>query len=267
MKKWFQKTAALLLCFVLLLSAGCQAKQEQEQEPLLYVNGEAVPEEELALLDGDITSATRMKTLQQWTVEMGLISSFSYEALMEELVTVNQQRQQTKEQGGVIYGVTEYSPLQYYNITMGEYERMLREAILESTTQEELRAWYEANLENYRLIGEITAQVTVRSDGQVVNEQEVVLTYDTYRSLSEQDEQLVAVLETMYPGQETDWINENGLEWTAVCISREPDTYQPFEDVQGAVGEQYAAEQLRLEWERRFADSIVEDLRENDSEP
>lgn len=252
-----RKAAAALLCFALLLSAGCRA----QREPLLYVNGRGVEEAELALLDGDVTRTVRMKALQQWAEELGLAAPFSYEELMDVLSAENQRRKEVKEQGGVLYGVTEYSPLQFYNITMGEYERLLKDYLLAETTEDELRSWYEAHRESYRQIGEITAWVTVRSDGQVVSEQEVLLTPYLYRSLSEQNEQLAAMLETLYPEQEASWIDEYGMEWTAVCTSRTPDTYLPFEDVQGAVGEQYAAEQLALALDRRAADSVVEDLR------
>lgn len=262
MKDWVQKPAALLLCLVLLMSAGCRA----EQKAPLYVNGEAVTEEELALLGDDVTLAVRMKVLQQWAEELGLADPFSYEELMKTLSAENQRRKEEKEQGGIVYGVVEYTPLQYYNITMGEYERSIKDTLLEVTAEDTLRQWYEAHKENYREIGEITAYVTARSGGQVVSEQEVTLSADVYRSLSEQNEMLVAMLENLYPDQEALWTDEYGIEWTAVCTARTPDTYQPFEDVQGAVGEQYAAEYLSAELDRRVADSAVEDLRPADDQ-
>ena len=251
--------AALLLCAVLLLPAGCRA----EREPLLYINGEAVSEAELALLDGDVDRAVRMKVLQQWAQELGLADPFSYEELMEELSEENGRRAELKENGGVVYGVVEYSPLQYYNITMGEYEQMLRDELLSQTGEDELRAWYQEHLENYREIGEITAEVTVRSDGRVINQQEVLLAPDTYRSLSEGNELLVMMLENLWEGQEASWTDESGLEWTAVCTGRTEDTYQPFEDIQGAVGAQYAAERLARELDKRAGESTVEDLRQD----
>lgn len=243
----------------MLLSAGC--RRPQETEPLLYINKEAVSEAELELLGGDIARAVRMKALQQWAQELGLTEPFSYEKLMKELSEENRRRKEEKEQGGIIYGVVEYSPLQYYNITMGEYERLLKDFLLAGATEDTLRDWYEAHLESFREIGEITAQVTIRSGEQVIGEQEVLLAPDTYRSLSEQNELLVVHLETLYPNQEAQWLDEYGMEWTAVCISRTPDTYQPFEDVQGAVGEQYAADALTLALEQWIANSVVEDLR------
>ena len=258
LRKWIHM-AVLLLCAVLLLPTGCRA--EQEREPLLYVNGEAVSEAELALLDGDVERAVRMKVLQQWAHELGLAGPFSYEELMDKLAEENGRRAELKENGGVIYGVVEYSPLQYYNITMGEYERMLREELLAQAGEDDLRAYYREHLENYREIGEITAQVTVRSDGQVVSRQEVLLAPDTYRSLSEGNELLVMKLETLREGQEVSWTDEYGLEWTAVCTRRTEDIYQPFEDIQGAVGAQYAAARLAQELDRRAVESAVEDLR------
>lgn len=251
--------AALPLLCVLLLLTGCRA--EEVREPLLYVNGEAVSEGELSLLDGDVDRAVRMKALQQWATQLGLTGPFSYEKLMEEMAEENARRVAVKESGGVIYGVVEYTPLQYYNITMGEYERLLREELLSQAGEEDLRAYYQEHLENYREMGELTALVTVRSGGQVVSEQEVLLAPDTYRSLSEGNELLVMHLENLWTGQEATWTDEYGMEWTALCVSRTEDVYQPFEDIRGAVGQQYAAHQLALELDRRAGESRIEDLR------
>ena len=255
MSRWTHRTAAPLLCALLLLT-GCQPREVRE--PLLYVNGEAVSQAELSLLDNDVERAVRMKALQQWATELGLTHPFSYEKLMEEMEEENRRRVAVKESGGVIYGVVEYTPLQYYNITMGEYERLLREELLSQAGEEDLRTYY-------REMGELTATVTVRWEGQVVSEQEILLAPDTYRSLSEGNELLVMHLENLWAGQEASWTDEYGMEWTALCVSRTEDVYQPFEDIQGAVGQQYAAHQLTQELDRRAGESRVEDLR-TDSE-
>lgn len=160
----------MCVCAVwVLLAAGCGGTREAP----LYVNGEAVSAEELALLGGDVDEAVRMKVLQQWAGEEGVADAFVYEDFLAELSRVNEERAETKEAGGIVYGVTEYTPLQYYSIRMGEYERALKDAFMEDATEEELLAWYEEHLEDYWEFGEITADVTAWAGSQAAYEEEV----------------------------------------------------------------------------------------------
>lgn len=230
--------------------------------PLLYVNGEPVTEEELALLDQDTDEAVRMKVLQQWAKESGVIrTSFSLKEMLREMEAENRDRVKRKAEGGIVYGVTEYTPLQYYRILMGDFERALKDGMMEDFSEEELEAWYEAHRENFRQIGEIVAAVEVLSDGHVVSEGEISLSPATYRTLSEQNEELAAAMEGLWEGGEAAWTDDQGMEWRVRCLSREPDSYQPFEDVRGAVSEQCAEERLQEELEERILESEVKDLR------
>ena len=250
----------LLLCALLICAAGCRSGT-LGREPLLYVNGEAVSEEELALLDGDVEQAVRRKVLQQWAAELGAAEKFDWPAILTALEAENQRRAEVKESGGVIYGVVEYTPLQYYNILMGEEEQAIRDSIAAGTAEEELRAWYEANIENFREFGAVTAHVTAVSGTVTLADYELELSPDNYRSVSEGNEELAARLLELPVGQTGEWTDELGVDWYVECLARAEDTYQPFEDVQGAAGEQYAADMLRQELERRAAESTVEDLR------
>lgn len=248
----------LLVCVCAACISGCQKKGA-----FLYVDGEAVPAAEMELLEQDADQAVRMKVLQQWAEESGVAGeSFSFDDMLRQMEEENLRRAQLKETGGIIYGVTEYTALQYYHIRMGEYERALKDIIMAEASMEELEAWYQAHLEDYWQIGEVKAIVTVRADGAVVAEEEVVLNPSNYRTLSEQNEELAAVMEGLPEGGESGWTDIYGNEWNVRCTSREEGSCLPFEEVAGAVSEQYARERFEQELAQRAGSSRVEDLRQ-----
>lgn len=253
----------LCACGCLVLLAGCGAKEDSlPKESLLYVDGEPVSEAEMELLEQDAERAVLMKALQRWAEEDGVDGTpFSFDSMLEQMEEENALRARQKAAGEVIYGVTEYSPLQYYRIRMGEYERALKDRIMGEAAEEELEAWYEGHLDNYWQMGEVTAAVTIYSDGRVVDESEVVLSPSNYRTLSEQNEQLAAVMADLPEGGELSFIDDYGMEWRVRCVSRGEGSYEPFADVRGAVAEQYAEEELRLELQKRTEACKVEDLR------
>lgn len=256
------RLACVLSAVWLLLPAGCGGKREA----LLYVNGEAVSAEELSLLDEDVNEAIRMKVLQQWAREEGVTeTAFSWEEFAAELSRVNEGRVKTKEAGGVVYGMTEYTPLQYYSIQMGEYERALKDMIMQEASEEELLAWYEEHLEDYLEFGEIAADVTVWSDSRVMYEEEIILGPYNLRTLSEQNETLAATLLELEEGESGSWTDEYGLDWEVFCKSRGEETCQPFDEVRGAVAEQYAAGMLTQELADRISASEILDLREDET--
>ena len=94
--KMLVRTAgALVFCSLLFGVSGCQTR-----EPLLYVNGTAVTEEEMALLNDDADTAVHMKVLQQTAEEYGVIDAFSLEELKSDLEQENQRRGPQRQGGG-----------------------------------------------------------------------------------------------------------------------------------------------------------------------
>lgn len=250
-------TAAALLIAALLACAGCGA----EQAPL-YIDSEPVSEEELALLDGDPERAMRMRMLQRLAAEYVKTDPFSFEEMLRQLEEENQARAQRAASGEAVYGPLEYTPLQYYSIWMNGYERAVKDRWIAGASPEELTAYYEAHLEDYRQIGEITADVQIWLGGRLVSQQEVVLSADNYRTLSESNESLVWAMEELEPGGVQSWTDQQGLEWTVTCTERTADTYEEFENVRGAVSEQWASARLEKELAARAAACAVRDLRE-----
>ncbi len=249
----------ILYCFVLMFLTACSGKKIEDA--VVYVNGDGISKEELALLDNDVEQAVRMKILQQWASKEGVGEVFSYEELMKRLEEENTDRKDKLDKGEVIYGVREYSPLQYYRLVMGEYERRLKEVIKEKAEEEELTAYYEAHPENYSQVGCVTAKLEIYWEDKIIREESITLDRTNYRTLSEGEEELVMNLEGMEAGEERRWYDEHGREWRLICESREEDYVEPFTSVQGAVGEQYSETVLEQEIAQRILNSKIQDCR------
>lgn len=246
-----------LLVWALLVLPGCAGER-----PPLYVDGEPVTGEELALLDGDTRPAVRMRLLRRMAAEPEQAEPFSYEEMLRLLEEENRSRAKRAAAGEPVYGVLEYTPLQYYSVCMADYERTVKDRWISGVSREELLAYYEAHLEDYRQIGEITADVRISLGGREAGRREVVLNAASYRTLSEENEALAYALEEMEPGEVRSWTDGQGLEWTVTCTGRSADTYETFDEVKGAVSEQWAAARLEEELAARAAACVVRDLRE-----
>lgn len=256
MKKGICLRFAVGICCCLFL-AGCGKK------PGVYVDGERICDEELAFFQEDASRAVRMKQLQKMAEEAGLADAFSYEEMEAEMEQVNREREKSKAEGGVLYGPEVYTPFSYYQIRMSEYEQQLKNQILQQTGEEELRSWYETHSDRYRQIGAIRARLTVWDGGRITEQREIETDRYQIRGFSEANETLATHLLSLETGETALWIDENGRECELYCLEREADIQESFEEAKGAVMEQYAAEQLNMELERRVQNCQVEDLRDN----
>lgn len=257
----------IVMAFILavVMITGCAAADnsghKENTDWVLSVNGDGISEEELDMLGQDEEQAVYMKVLQQWGQELGLMKVLSYGDFLESLAQENEERAKKLENGEVVYGVTEYSPYQYYRVLRSEYERMIKDELIDKVASEELRTYYNDNLSDYEQIGEITAQLTVRSDGKIVEETDVILSAENYRIVSEQNEELAARLVNLPEGETAVWTDDNGIEWTLLCTGREENTFETYEDVAGAVAEQWASRELAEEMARRIEESTIQNLR------
>lgn len=250
------KCGLSVLAVILFMMTACGRKPM-----LLYVDGTAVEEEEMLLLKQDTDYAVRAKLVQKWVEEDGLAEPFSYRELMKQLEQENMRRADEKAFGGTIYGMSEYSPAQYYYMTMGNYERLLKNELMKQADEETLLHYYQANKEAYRQIGRVEAVLTVREDGRVTVEKEIWVDQYNIRSASEKDEELISYLLSLSEGESHIWKDEYGRDCELVCKKKTEDHYAPYDEVSGAVLEQYAAWKLEQELNQRIAKSSVRDMR------
>lgn len=247
--------AAVVIIFIL-------AKQLNEEKAPLTINGEPVSEEELAFHDGSLERTVRSREIWNWAAEGGMADEFSYDDLIQSLENENRERKKLQSEGGVLYGPVEYTPLQYYRRLTGERERMLRTRILEKTDSSELIRYYETHQENYMDVDTIEAEYTIRQEGRTIYEGNVVLEAESMRGLSESDEELAEHLMQLEEGGQYRWTGKNGEDKLLNCVRREKGRVIPFEEVAGAVADQYTAERFEQELTKRIADCKVSDRRQ-----
>jgi len=80
--------------------------------------------------------------------EAGIISSVSYEDILEMYAQENEARKEDLEKGEVIYGVTSFEFRDYYDWLLSNCKMQLRNRLSESVTEQEIRDYYEKEKEN-----------------------------------------------------------------------------------------------------------------------
>ena len=73
--------------------------------------------------------------------------------------------------------------------------------------------------------------------------------------MSEQNQELILNIETMKNGEEKIWIDQYGRQWNLKCEERILGNISTYEEVEGAVREQYSEEALEQLIEKRLIES------------
>lgn len=91
------------------------------------------------------------KLKQKLAKKKGLIKSCDYSDFLIRLEEENEKRKKTKESGGVVYGVTQYSPAAYYKDSMAKLEIELEEMWAKKLDpdDDELLEYYEEIKDDY----------------------------------------------------------------------------------------------------------------------
>jgi len=84
--------------------------------------------------------------------EEQIISSMSYEDILEMYANENESRQENLESGEVIYGVTAFEFRDYYDWLISNYKMQLRNHFIGEVTEQEILQYYEREKENIALI-------------------------------------------------------------------------------------------------------------------
>lgn len=240
-----------LLCMITIYGCG----NKDNSKTVCTINGSIVTEEEMAALNGDEAAIFRMKILQQLAVEKKVGTFLSFEEIEQNLEQVNAERKKKVENSEVIYGVQQFSILQYYSLVMGDLERKLKDAIQKEVKEDELKEYYSLHKERYREADFYKITYKIYSDGVLVDEDSISIGKNNYRQMSEQNQELILNIETMKNGEEKIWIDQYGRQWNLKCEERILGNISTYEEVEGAVREQYSEEALEQLIEKRLIES------------
>lgn len=212
-----------------------------------------ISKEELVLNDENMELAVRSRMIWNWAVECGVADEFSYDDFLQSLEAENKKREKVHADGDPVYGPVKFTPLQYYRRLLGEYEQEICDRLAQKIKPSELIGYYETHQENYRAVDTVEAEYTIRQNGRVIYQGDMMLHAENMRALSESDEELVHNLLQLEEGGQYAWTGRNGEEKQLLCIRREQGTCAPFEEVSGAVTDQYAGEVFERELAIRIA--------------
>lgn len=118
---------------------GFWTKDFDGQTPWEYLSNEVIKE------------LTEIKMLQKLAKKEGVLKSAGYSDLIKTMNKTNEQRKQQKMNQEVVYGVTKYSPYEYYSDSMAKLKIKLKQKMTENTepNEEKLRGFYEEIKDTY----------------------------------------------------------------------------------------------------------------------
>ncbi len=98
-----------------------------------------------------VTQLKEDKMLQKLAKKEGIMESNSYSDLIDTMNKNNEERKKQKENGEVVYGVTEYTPHEYYNDSMAKLRISIKNQLAERLKPNEkiLKGYYEEIKEVY----------------------------------------------------------------------------------------------------------------------
>ena len=113
--------------------AGSEQRQSVEKvdrEVCRQMQGDRMDEKIDVYKRQDIDRAIRSRVIFNWASKEGLADEFSYETFQKSLKTENKERKEIKQKGEPLYGPVEFTPMQYYKRQLGEYERRLKDHMM-----------------------------------------------------------------------------------------------------------------------------------------
>lgn len=225
--------------------------------PVLMVNGTPVFQEEYSCNGQSAEQTLRSRVVMAWAEEYEPGRECSMKKLAQKREAENQRRQEQIAKGEPVYGPAEYTTVQYYKQYISECEQLIVGALEHQATQEELEAFYKEHQQEYRQIDTIAAEYSLWQQGVLTQQGTVMLDQYTVRGLTETSEELVERMLGLQPGGEIVWDVADGLQLQLRCTGREPGALASFEEVSGAVAQQYAASQFTSQLEQRMKDSTM----------
>lgn len=118
-----------------------------------YWNEKESGESPIQLLRKFVTQdLTRIKTIQAWAKEKGLIKDISFAAYLRHLSEENDRRKKASESGDIIYGPKQYQPYRYYFFRLKDLEKALSDKLAKDAgpaPEADIASFYEQNKESF----------------------------------------------------------------------------------------------------------------------
>lgn len=189
--------------------------------------------------------AVRFKTEQVLALEKGIVADISYDYFLESLQSENERRRKVTAEGGILYGLLQYTEKTYYDYLQSNLRIQLKSSLAdaelkldESTLAEEYEKMKDPVFhEGY----EIVAEVAYHAEGDLRSE---VVSLNCMDQSSEDSErhwlyQNMAVLE---PGETIRVSGKNGEDIAVCCKDKKDMGYQDFESAKIVIQKQYVEE-------------------------
>ncbi|SDT81058.1 peptidylprolyl isomerase [Actinoplanes derwentensis] len=147
------------------------------------------------------------KTLWLLAQEQGLVDSVDHADLLASLDEENKRRARTAAEGGVVHGLVEFGAEEYYAHRLAELTTALRQALSDQlpVTDAEVRAAFDADKAQWSANATVYTYrelvVPEALDLEVVASRLATLATVTVRGESRHDQDLLAVLSALGPGQ------------------------------------------------------------------
>ena len=150
-----------------------------KKNPVIEVNGKKIYENEFSFLtkisrgNSEKNEQERViaaKCEQQLLRQYGVIDDISYKGFLKELADVNRERKEILQQGGKIYGPSEYSAKVYYDYKYSEAkEELLQKKLMSEVSDEEILQYKNEN-GDFHEINQIRYQIAHRKYDAMLNE-------------------------------------------------------------------------------------------------
>lgn len=241
---------ALLITAVLVISFFVEF-------PVLLINGTPIYSQEYQIHGAVAERVARSRAIMDWASELEGEKSVSYGEILQALERENAERKAKKESDQPIYGPLEFDHIQYYKKYVGDCQQRIVQKLEQEAEQDALVQFYDRNRQQYRHADTISAEYSVWQQGVLIREGTVQLDRYNIRSMSESNEQLVENLLQLSPQQELFWDASDGIQIQLRCTQRIPGEVAPYEEVAGAVLQQYAAQQFEDRLEERIKESRI----------
>jgi hypothetical protein len=219
-----------------------------------------------ALSDRALDEIKHDKTVWLLAQEHGLVESVDHADLIDSLAEENNRRARTAASGGVVHGLVAFGAEEYYAHRLAELSTAVRQAVLDQlpVTEAEVRAAFTADKAQWsanatvytyrRLVvpgpagAELIDLDEAANGGPVTTE-----TYDgrTARGVNPHDQELLAVLDALQPGQISPPVAGAGQVTYYELVERKVDEQAAYTAYAGRIRQSLVEEKFQLFLQRR----------------